>query len=114
MPDAIDDNPILFDFEQNPIIANPQAVFRSKICEPLDISLQIIAHLPNSCKDSALAAGGQTLNVFYRLRFELDIIFHIPIRTSLSSLGEHHILCSDCLFGDFINGHGANQGKTGF
>src|SRR4030042_836468 len=88
MADPIDDNRFLFNLKQYPIISNTQSILRGKIGELLYISFQVIAHFLNSCKDPSLDTRGQTFDVSYRFRFELDIIFHNLVRASLSSLGE--------------------------
>ncbi|GEM_PF-3824326 len=50
MPNPIDNELFVFDLEQNPVVAHPQTVLWGKICQSLDLSLQIVAHFLNSCK----------------------------------------------------------------
>jgi len=76
MPNSINDICFPLNLKQNPEVPNTQAILRGKICEPFDISLQIIAHLLNSCKDTAPNSGRQALNVFYCPWFELNVISH--------------------------------------
>jgi hypothetical protein len=76
MPNPINDNRFPLNLKPNPEVPNAQAILRGKICEPLDISLQIIAHLFNSRKDAALNPGGQAFNVFSCLWFESNVISH--------------------------------------
>jgi hypothetical protein len=76
MPNPINDNRFPLNLKQNPEVPNTQAILRGKICEPLDISLQITAHLLNSRKDAGLNPGRQTFNVFYCPWFESNVISH--------------------------------------
>ena len=74
MANPIDDNRFLLHLKQYSIVTNSQAIFRSEICEPLDVSFQIIAHFLNSSKDPGLNAGWQAFNISHSSRFELDVV----------------------------------------
>lgn len=75
MPDSIDYDCFAFNFKQNSVIANAQAILGGEIRETLDISLQIMAHLFYPCKNRGLHSGGQGLNVPCCPWFELNVIF---------------------------------------
>ncbi len=54
MANPIDDYSFPFNFKQDPIVSNTQAILGSEIRESLDIPLQIVTHVFNSCKNSFL------------------------------------------------------------
>jgi hypothetical protein len=53
MPNPVYYDRFLFNLKQNPMISNAQAMLGGVFCEPLDVTLQIIAHFLDSRKDSA-------------------------------------------------------------
>ncbi len=79
MPDAIHNNSITLDFEQNTIVPNPQTILRSEIRQMLDVTGQIFSHLLDLLDNPRSSFGWKPFQVFYGPGLEAEIIFHFSL-----------------------------------
>lgn len=76
MPDTIHDDAIAFHLEKHPIIADTQPIFWRKVGQSFHITFEILRQATNFLDDSLRNIWLQRIEVFDRLGFELDLVFH--------------------------------------
>lgn len=89
MPDAVNNDGVTFDFEQNTIVPHPQAILWSEIRQLLNATGQTFSHLLDLLDNPPSEFGWQLLQVFYGPRLEAEIIFHfsLPSTPNTATIG---------------------------
>jgi hypothetical protein len=76
MEDTIHNDLFSGDFKKRPVITRPHPVFREMIAEAFDVAPQIILQPPQALDHPGTVRRRQTLEVLFRLGFELDAVVH--------------------------------------
>jgi hypothetical protein len=85
MPDAVNNDGVTLDFEQNTIVPNPQVIFRSEIRQLLDVTGQIFSHLLDLFDNPPSKFGWKLLQVFHGPGLEAEIIVHFSLPSTLNT-----------------------------
>jgi len=76
MPHTVHNNCAVRYLEQNTIVANSQAIFRSKVGKLLDVASQVVSHSFDLFNDLPSKLERNLLQVFHGTGLKTNLVFH--------------------------------------